>query len=243
MIEVKNLDVRYGPLQVLWAVDMALPAGEIGALLGSNGAGKSTLLAAISGLNRASGGQVLFDGADITSLSPRERLSRGIVHVLERQRTFPFMTVRENLQMGAYLRPARKQLSQSLERVCSLFPFLEKKMSSLAGTLSGGEQQMVVISRGLIGLPRLLLLDEPLLGLSPVMAQAIVGAIRQLNGDGISVLFSEQHIKKSLRLSQYACVLHSGRVAIAGRSDHLMLSDMVTDVYMGNKSRVDTPDR
>jgi branched-chain amino acid transport system ATP-binding protein len=243
MIEVKNLDVRYGPLQVLWSVDMALPPGEIGALLGSNGAGKSTLLGAISGLNRASTGQVLFEGADITSLPPRERLSRGIVHVLERQRTFPFLTVRENLQLGAYLRPARRQLPRSLELVCALFPFLEGKMSNLAGTLSGGEQQMVVISRGLIGLPRLLLLDEPLLGLSPVMAQTIVGAVKQLNEDGISVLFSEQHIKKSLQLSRYACVLHSGRVAVSGRSDELMLSDMVTDVYMGNKSRVDTPDR
>jgi branched-chain amino acid transport system ATP-binding protein len=237
MIEVKNLDVRYGPLQVLWSVDMALPPGEIGALLGSNGAGKSTLLGAISGLNRASTGQVLF------SLPPRERLSRGIVHVLERQRTFPFLTVRENLQLGAYLRPARRQLPRSLELVCALFPFLEGKMSNLAGTLSGGEQQMVVISRGLISLPRLLLLDEPLLGLSPVMAQTIVGAVKQLNEDGISVLFSEQHIKKSLQLSRYACVLHSGRVAVSGRSDELMLSDMVTDVYMGNKSRVDTPDR
>jgi branched-chain amino acid transport system ATP-binding protein len=240
MIEVKDLDVCYGPLQVLWSVNMALPSGQIGTLLGSNGAGKSTLLAAVSGLVRPAAGQVLFEGEDIGGMSSRERLSRGVVHVLERQRTFPFMTVRENLQLGAYLRPARRQLRDSLERVCSIFPFLEGKMSQPAGTLSGGEQQMVVISRGLISLPRLLLLDEPLLGLSPVMAQTIVAAIRKLNEDGLSVLFSEQHIKKSLRLSEYACVLSSGRVAISGRSADLMLNDTITDVYMGQKSRGET---
>jgi branched-chain amino acid transport system ATP-binding protein len=237
MIELKDVDVAYGQVQVLWSIDLSVAEGEIGALLGSNGAGKSTVLGAISGLVRSSRGRVFYNGEDITSLTARERLSRGVVHVLERQRTFPYMTVRENLQLGAYLRPARRQLSSSLDRVCEIFPFLADRMSQLAGTLSGGEQQMVVIARGLIGLPRLLLLDEPLLGLSPIMAQTITSAIQQLNRDGLTVLFSEQHIKKSLELSQSACVLASGRVAISGRSDELLRSQAVTDVYMGQKSR------
>jgi branched-chain amino acid transport system ATP-binding protein len=241
MIEVSDVGVCYGSLQVLWGVNLELQTGEIGTLLGSNGAGKSTLLAAISGLVRTSGGQIRYDGEDITSLSARDRLSRHIVHVLERQRTFPFMTVRENLQLGAYLRPARRQLPASMARVCALFPFLENKMSALAGTLSGGEQQMVVIARGLIGLPKMLLLDEPLLGLSPVMAQTITKTIKELNQDGITVLFSEQHIKKALELSDSASVLSSGRVALSGRSVELLRSGTITDVYMGNKSRHDQP--
>jgi branched-chain amino acid transport system ATP-binding protein len=237
MIELRGIDVAYGPLQVLWDVNLTVEAGEVLAILGANGAGKSTVMATMSGVVRPIGGSVLFEGEDVTALSPKERVQRGIVHVLERQRVFPFMSVYENLKMGAYLRGPRKDTKEGLERVYDLFPFLKERTKQRAGLMSGGEQQMLVIARGLMAQPRLMMLDEPFLGLSPYMVSEILTVIRTLNEDGITVAFIEQHVKKALDASHRAYVLEAGRVVLTGSSDELLSSGQVTKVYMGVETR------
>jgi len=237
MIELRNIDVAYGTLQVLWDVSLKVEKGEVVSILGANGAGKSTVMATMSGVVRPLKGSILFEGEDITALGPRARVSRGIVHVLERQRVFPFMSVLENLKMGSYLPTARRKQSESLERVYELFPFLKERTRQRAGLMSGGEQQMLVIARGLMSQPRLMMLDEPFLGLSPHMVSEILTVIRSLNEQGITVVFIEQHVKKALAASGRAYVLEAGRVALTGASNELLESGRVTKVYMGVEAR------
>ena len=237
MIELERIDVSYGQLQVLWGVSLRVEENEVVAILGANGAGKSTVMAALSGVVRPTAGRVLFEGEDITALPPRDRVARGIVHVLERQRVFPFMSVNENLRLGAYLPAQRRRINEGLERVYDLFPWLEARGKQRAGLLSGGEQQMVVIARGLMSGPRLMMLDEPFLGLSPSMVAQILDVIRKLNEQGITVVFIEQHVKKALTASSRAYVLEAGRVAISGDSAELYSSGEVTRIYMGVEAR------
>jgi branched-chain amino acid transport system ATP-binding protein len=237
MIELKNIDVAYGELQVLWDVSLTVKEGEVVSILGANGAGKSTVMATMSGVVRPKLGAVIFEGKDVTALSPKQRVERGIVHVLERQRVFPFMSVLENLKMGAYLPGPRKQTKQRLEVVYDFFPFLEDRMKQRAGLMSGGEQQMLVIARGLMAQPRVMMLDEPFLGLSPQMVSEILVVIQKLNEQGITVVFIEQHVKKALDSSTRAYVLDAGRVVLSGPSDELLESGQVTKVYMGVEAR------
>jgi branched-chain amino acid transport system ATP-binding protein len=237
VIELRNVDIAYGEVQVLWDVSLSVDKGEVVAILGANGAGKSTVMATMSGVVKPIGGSVIFEGEDITKLDARARVERGIVHVLERQRVFPFMSVLENLKLGSYLKAARKQQASSLERVYGLFPFLEKRSKQRAGLMSGGEQQMLVIARGLMSQPRLMMLDEPFLGLSPQMVTEILDVIRRVNDQGITVVFIEQHVKKALNASARAYVLEAGRVALSGPSEELLESGQVTKVYMGVEAR------
>lgn len=236
MLQLESVDVRYGEMQVLWDIDVGVSDGEVVAILGANGAGKSTVMNAISGVVSPSGGRVLFQGEDITALSPRERVERGIVHVLERRRIFPFMSVWENLRLGAYLPRTRAHFDSTLERVYELFPILKDRTRQHAVSLSGGEQQMLAMARGLMCQPRVLMLDEPLLGLAPSLVPLIMDVIRKLNDDGLTIIFIEQHVRHSLTLADHAYVLSAGRVALAGPSDELLASDEVRRVYMGLES-------
>jgi len=233
MIALHGIDVYYDELQVLQNIDIDIPAGKIVAILGANGAGKSTVMSTMSGLVRPRRGQVLLDGKPITGLSPRERVDLGLAHVPERQRVFPQLTVRENLVLGAYVARARKELNESLQRVYRLFPFLETRQKQRAGPLSGGEQQMLAIARGLMSMPRVLMMDEPFLGLSPAMVQQIIDVTRRLNDEGMTIVFIEQHVRQSLTLAHEGYVLESGRVALHGLSDELLSDDRVRYVYMG----------
>ena len=238
MLELENIDVAYGALQVLWDVSVRVDEGEIVAILGANGAGKSTLMAAMSGVVSPRRGRVRFEGEDITSRSVGERLERGIAHVLERQRVFPLLTVSENLRVGAYLPTARRALRERLDYVYSMFPFLKERANQKAISLSGGEQQMLVIARGLMTRPRLVLLDEPFLGLAPHMVGQITDTIQRLRDSGVTVTFIEQDVGKSLSIADRAYVLEAGRLAITGTADELRRTDAVTKVYMGRHSAV-----
>ncbi|MGH2945819.1 MAG: ABC transporter ATP-binding protein [Solirubrobacteraceae bacterium] len=237
MLEVRDIDVSYGFLQVLWGLNVDVHEGEVVAILGANGAGKSTLMAAMSGVVRPTSGHVTFDGEDVTCLPVRERLKRGLAHVLERQRVFPLLTVHENLRVGAYLPRSRRALNEALEYVYSLFPFLEDRSGQRAGSLSGGEQQMLVIARGLMSRPRMVLLDEPFLGLSPQMVAEITVTIRRLHESGVTIAFIEQDVGKALAIAQRAYVLEAGRLALSGPSEELRRTDAVTKVYMGLAGR------
>ena len=238
MLELEGIDVAYGALQVLWDLSVRVDEGEIVAILGANGAGKSTLMAAMSGIVTPRRGRVRFEGTDITDRSVRERLELGIAHVLERQRVFPLLTVNENLRVGAYLPKSRKKLAERLEYVYSLFGFLEERAGQKAVSMSGGEQQMLVIARGLMTRPRLVLLDEPFLGLSPHMVGQITETIQRLREGGVTVAFIEQDVGKSLSIADRAYVLEAGRLALSGGADELRRTEAVTKVYMGRHSAV-----
>lgn len=200
--------------------------------MGANGSGKSTLLNAVSGLVESSG-EIVFEGRSLQEIPTYERLGLGLAHVLERRRLFPFLTVLENLLLGAYLPSLRNARARSLERVESLFPILQERRHQLAHSLSGGEQQQVAIARALMGAPRFVMLDEPFLGLSPKMVTEISQVIRAINRDGVTVLFNEQSVQHSLGLSDRGVILESGRVALAGTSAELLADPRLHNIYMG----------
>jgi len=233
MLSLSGVDVCYDDVQVLWGVELEVAAGEVVALLGSNGAGKSTVMGTISGVVRVGGGLVRLDGRDITAASPRERIELGIAHVLERHRLFPHMTARENLLLGAYIPRARARMEESLDWVLGLFPFLRARLGQHAGGFSGGEQQLLAIARGLMSRPRLLMLDEPFLGLSPAMVRTIIEVVAELRRGGMTVLFIEQHVRHSLTMADRAYVLEAGRVVLSGESAALLASDAIQQIYMG----------
>lgn len=237
MLSLRNVSVFYDDLQVLWGVDVDVTAGEIVALLGANGAGKSTVMGTISGVVKVASGQVLLDGVDITRLAPKVRVELGIAHVLERHRLFPFMTVRENLLLGAYVPRARVKTQQSLDWVLSMFPFLKDRMQQYAGSFSGGEQQMLAIARGLMSGPRMIMLDEPFLGLSPAMVRKIIDVVAELRKGGMTIVFIEQHVRHSLNMADRAYVLEAGRVALKGTSAELLANDDIQQIYMGLEAK------
>lgn len=222
LLRVDDLEVSHGPLQALWGVSLSISAGEKVGLLGANGAGKSTTLGAIVGHYPAQAGRITFDGRDETRSDVNSRLSRGMALVPEGRRLFVEMSVRENLEMGAYLAAPRRALGQSLEQVFTLFPILKEKERQAAGTLSGGQQQMVAIGRALMSRPRLLLLDEPFIGVAPLIIRDVMQALAQIAADGITIVLVEQNIHRALEFVERAYVIENGRTVLEGSREQLL---------------------
>jgi branched-chain amino acid transport system ATP-binding protein len=233
-LSVEALDVAYGEFQVLWEASLQVGSGEIVALLGPNGAGKSTLVNTISGLLRPSAGSIHFEGRRIDDVPAHRRAGIGIAHVLERRRLFPFLTVHDNVLLGAHNERARPHREETLARLEALLPLLKKRRSQLAHTLSGGEQQMVAIARGLMARPKLLMIDEPFLGLAPRMVGVIGALVRRIRDEhGIAILFIEQNVELSLKLADRGVVLESGRTVLSGPSAELLRSAEVKRIFLG----------
>jgi branched-chain amino acid transport system ATP-binding protein len=233
LLEVEGLVARYGRITALNGISLTIEAGEIVTLLGANGAGKTTTLRTISGLMTAAAGSVRFDGADITKL-PAERIVRaGIGHAPEGRRVFPRMTVRENLFLGAYTRNAKRDIADDTERILTTFPRLRERLDQRAATLSGGEQQMLAIGRALMSRPRLLLLDEPSLGLAPLLIQTIFEVIADIRERGTAVLLVEQNARAALAVASRGYVLELGRIALEGTSRDLLANDAIAAAYLG----------
>lgn len=236
LLQIRDLTAHYGDVQVLWGVSFSVREGEIATLIGANGAGKTTTLKTISGVVQVGSGEILFDGRRIDRVSSHEIAARGIAHVPEGRRLFPLMSVRENLELGAIRGEARRLRDESFERVFTYFPRLKERERQMAGTLSGGEQQMVAIARGLMARPRLLILDEPSLGLAPIIVQEMFETIKTINHEGITVLLVEQNVRQSLKLAARAYVIENGRVVIEGRGSDLLNDRRVQESYLGGES-------
>ena len=232
-LSCRGLTAGYGDIQVLWGVDLEVPAGQVVALLGTNGAGKTTTLKAISGLLRRRGGEVRFEGQDISRLEPHKIADLGLVHVPEGRRVFPFLSVQENLEMGAFGRRARPYMKDRMAQVYDLFPVLKKKRSQPANVLSGGEQQMLAIGRGLMASPKLLMLDEPSLGLAPKLVETLFETLGRIAVLGVTLLLVEQNVFAALELAQTAFVLDSGRTRASGAAADLLQDDNVRRTYLG----------
>jgi branched-chain amino acid transport system ATP-binding protein len=233
VLEIRNIDVFYGDVQVLWNVTFSVRQGEVVALIGANGAGKSTTLKTISGLLRPRQGSVAFLGEDLANLEAFHRIDRGMALCPEARRLFVEMTVEENLDMGSLRGEARRRRSRTKEMVFDLFPRLGERRKQLAGTLSGGEQQMVAIGRGLMSLPRLMMFDEPSLGLAPILVREIFAVIRKVQQEGTTVLIVEQNVKQTLGIADRAYVLEHGRVAMQGAGGDLLDDPHVKAAYLG----------
>lgn len=230
MLQLKDFTVAYGQIEVIHKISLEVKAGEIVSLIGCNGAGKTTILRTISGLMRPVSGSVLFEGIEVTKLKPHEIVKRGISHVPERRGIFANLTVYENLQMGAY---TRKLQTSDIDEVYSLFPRLSERRKQIAGTLSGGEQQMLAISRALLSRPKLMLLDEPSLGLAPQITKSIFETIKRINSLGTTVLLVEQNAQAALRASHRGYVLEVGEVVFSDDSETLLKNDSVRKAYLG----------
>ncbi|HEB72793.1 MAG TPA: ABC transporter ATP-binding protein [Nitrospirae bacterium] len=233
MLKVEGLNVFYGDMQALWDVSFEVRPKEVLVLLGANGAGKSTILRTLSGLSCAAEGSVTFNGVRLDQIPADKIIQHGLVHVPEGRRLFPDMTVEENLIMGSLAPEPKRRRQKTLERVYGLFPRLRERMGQYAGTLSGGEQQMVAVGRGLMGLPKILMLDEPSLGLSPLLAQEIFKIIRLINSEGVTILLVEQNVKQSLKVCNRAYVLENGRITLSGTGEQLSSNDHVKQAYLG----------
>jgi branched-chain amino acid transport system ATP-binding protein len=233
MLEVRDLQVAYGPAPALWGVTFGLHQGELLCVVGPNGAGKTTLINTLAGVLRARGGRIEFDGRDISALPPHRYCEAGIALVPEGRRLFGSMSVLENLEIGSLLPAAKRQRARSLESVLTLFPPLKAKLAQAAGELSGGQQQMVAIGRALMALPRLLLLDEPSLGLSPLIVNELFTAIGRVNAEGTAVLLVEQNVSMALHVADRAYVLEQGRIVADGTPDDLMKRDEIRRAYLG----------
>jgi branched-chain amino acid transport system ATP-binding protein len=233
MLKVESLDLFYGDAQALNRVSLEVPKGEIVAIVGANGAGKSSLIRTIAGIERPRSGKILFEGRPIHGLESHAICNLGIGQVAEGRQVFPSLTVLENLEMGAMLPRARRNLRRSLDGVLAMFPRLAERRGQIAGTMSGGEQQMLAIGRCLMGAPRLIMFDEPSLGLAPLVVQEVLHTIRVLNGRGITILLVEQNVAVSLKLSNHAYVLENGRVVMSGPGEQLLHDDRVRQAYLG----------
>ncbi len=234
MLTLNHLNVYYGNIQALWQVDLSVKEGEVIAIVGSNGAGKSTILRAITGLIQPKSGTIEFDSKKIDRLSPDEIVRLGISMVPEGRELFPRLSVLENLQLGsAYIDRAYTETSQSLSWVHSLFPILQERKNQLAGTLSGGEQQMVAIGRALMSRPKILMLDEPSLGLAPLMVAEVFRTAVKVNQEGVTVLLVEQNVRQSLKMAHRAYVLENGRIVLEGPGNALITNKHVKEAYLG----------
>ena len=233
LLSVEGLAVAYGQIEAVKGIDLAIDANAITTLVGANGAGKSTTLLALSGLVPKSGGRVLFDGEDITRLPPHRIVARGLVQVAEGRATLTTLTVRENLELGAYSRRDRGSRDDDLARIFAMFPRLEERAGGAAGNLSGGEQQMLAIGRALMARPRLLLLDEPSMGLAPLIVQDIFRTLRALHADGLSIFLVEQNVRQALRLAARGYVIETGRIVLADAAAALLDNPRVRDAYLG----------
>ena len=233
LLEFRHVDTHYGDLHVLKDVNYAIEAGEIVALLGGNASGKSTTMKTIMGVVRPTRGEVIYDGQPIERLATAERVRRGIAPVLEARRLFPRMTVFENLEMGAYLRRRGTEFDQDLERVYALFPRVKERHSQIAGTLSGGEQQMVAMGRALMARPRLLCMDEPSMGLSPIFVEQTFDIIQEINRQGTTVFMVEQNANMALSIAHRAYVLQTGQVVLSGTAEELRQNPLIREAYLG----------
>jgi branched-chain amino acid transport system ATP-binding protein len=233
ILELQNVTAFYGDLQALFGVTLHVRAGEIVTLIGANGAGKTTILRVISGIKHPERGSLRFAGEDVSRVAAHDMVARGISHVPEGRQVFPFLTVRENLSLGAYTRRARAHMKQSLEEQLALFPRLSERMNQLAGTLSGGEQQMVAIARGLMAQPKLLLLDEPSLGLAPKVVDEVFERIQQVRRTGITMLIVEQNVVSGLSISDRGYVVQNGAVVLEDAATDLLTNEMVRAAYLG----------
>ena len=234
MLEVSNLSVSYGGLRALTDVSLTVAEGQFVTVVGPNGAGKTTLFKTISGVVRPNGGKITFMGQDLLTVSAADRAHRGIAHVPEGRQVFKTLTVRENLEMGAYPKAGQAQWTRMLDRIHTLFPILYERAGQMAGTLSGGEQQMVAIGRGLACAPRLLMLDEPSMGLAPAVTDTIFERISQIHReDGVTVLLVEQRVAEALELSDHGYVLETGRMVLDGPYETLLADDRVRKSYLG----------
>ena len=234
-LEIRDLCVSYGGIRALKGVSLSVDEGQIVTLIGANGAGKSTTLRAISGLQKVQSGSILYGGEELTSLPAKEIVRRGIIHVPEGRRVFPDMTVAENLKIGAFLRTDKAVIAQDMDYVYSLFPRLKERSWQLAGTLSGGEQQMLAVGRALMSRPKVLMMDEPSLGLAPLIVKDIFSIIRRVNQDGITVLLIEQNANAALRIADYGYVLETGTIALSGTGEELLKNESVREAYLGKK--------
>jgi len=232
LLLIENLRASYGAVEVLRGVDIRISHGELIALLGSNGAGKTTLNAVMSGLVPPRSGRVVFDGEDLTGAHYRQIVQAGLIQVPEGRKVFPNLTVLENLELGAFTR-ARQRLSENIDRVFDTFPRLRERTGQLAGTMSGGEQQMLAIGRGLMAEPKLLILDEPSLGLSPLLVEELFSLIAKLRADGLAILLVEQNVGQSLDIADRAYVMENGAIRFSGTSTELLASDALRQAYLG----------
>jgi branched-chain amino acid transport system ATP-binding protein len=233
MLELKNIDAGYGAFQALFGISMRVNAGEAVAVIGANGAGKTTLMRVISGMLPASAGTMTMEGADLRTTPAHSILELGIAHVPESRRLFPRLSVEDNLRLGAYIPSARAHFAERLEYVYGLFPRLKERRSQLAGTMSGGEQQMCAIARALMSKPKLVLLDEPSMGLAPVIVQQVFELVRRIRSEGYTVLIVEQNVSQVLKVADRAYLLEVGRIERSGSAAELAASDDIRKAYMG----------
>ena len=234
LLDIKNIDVLYDDFQVIWDVSIKVDKAEMVTLLGPNGSGKSTILNTISNLVEHRNGTINFENNLISNIPTYKRTESGISHVLERRRVFPHLTVKQNLLLGAWHPKAKDELNNSLEKIYKIFPKLETRSNQLAKTMSGGEQQMLAIARGMMGLPKLLMVDEPFLGLSPMVMKDLIQIFKNIVREGISILFVEQNVRLALSMADRGYVLESGRLVIDGKSEELIDNEKVTKVFLGN---------
>ncbi len=233
MLQVNNLVVRYGGITAVDGISLQIDQHETVALIGANGAGKTTTLHAISGLLKAAGGQILFQGEDITKTPAEAVVARGVIQVPEGRQVFSKLTIEENLKLGAYLQKDKEKIRDTYEKVMTLFPILRERRRQAAGTLSGGEQQMLAIGRALISAPKLLLLDEPSMGLSPLMTQQVFDVLLALKKQGMTILLVEQNAYEALTISDRAYIMETGNITLEGRSSELIDDPRVKDAYLG----------
>ncbi|NLY85141.1 MAG: ABC transporter ATP-binding protein [Tissierellia bacterium] len=232
MLELSNVNVYYGPIHAVKNISLKIEEGEIVTLIGANGAGKSTTLKSISGLEKCEAGEIKFRGENIHSLTPTNIVKLGISYVPEGRRIFSKMTVMENLEMGAYTRKDKKGVKEDFEKIFSLFPRLKERKEQIAGTLSGGEQQMLAIGRGLMSRPQLLLLDEPSMGLAPIIVKEIFSIIENINKEGISILLVEQNANMALKVSDRAYIIRNGEIELEGKSKEMLEDERVKKAYL-----------
>lgn len=235
MLKIENLQVAYGGIQALRGISLEVPDGKIVTLIGANGAGKSTTLRTISGLVKAKNGSIQYDGTELVGKPITSIIETGIIHVPEGRRVFPDMTVLENLKIGAYLRNDKDEIEKDIKWVYELFPRLEERSWQLAGTLSGGEQQMLAVGRGLMARPKVLMMDEPSLGLAPIVVQGIFDIIREINRQGVTILLIEQNANMALKIADYAYVMETGRITMTGTGRELLENEAVKEAYLGKK--------
>ena len=233
MIELKDINAGYGQVQIVRDVSMNIDNNEIVALIGANGAGKSTIIKTISGMLPVSSGSIIFEGKRIENMPAHKIITNGIALVPEGRRLFPYMTVQENLELGAYVENNREKVQENMEWVFSLFPILQERRTQLAGTFSGGEQQMLTIGRALMSKPKFLMMDEPSLGLSPMIVDEVFKTVKVLQSEGVTILLVEQNVRKSLEIANRGYVLESGRITLEGPSEELASDPSVKAAYLG----------
>lgn len=237
MLKIDGLKVSYGGIEAVKGITLEVPEGKIVTLIGANGAGKSTTLRTVAGLVRPAGGRISLLGEDITGLGSDQIVSRGVTLVPEGRRVFPDMTVLENLKIGAYLRRDKREIARDVRWVYGLFPRLEERSWQLAGTLSGGEQQMLAVGRALMSRPKIMMMDEPSLGLAPLVVQGIFDIIREINRQGVTILLVEQNANMALKAADYAYVLETGRITRSGTGQELLSDDAIKEAYLGKKRK------